>query len=115
MRKRELVPNTYVRVCGTVRQFNGRTSITVYHIRPIQDFNEVCVCVMEDWQGHTRTHTHTHTHTHAHARTDLYGQTRMCTHNQPGYTTNLGTESGARRANYSFCAQIHLRSAFLIT
>jgi len=37
----EISQNTYVRILGTVKSFQSKRSISVGHIRPVTDFNEV--------------------------------------------------------------------------
>ncbi|KAE8211718.1 hypothetical protein CF319_g4976 [Tilletia indica] len=37
----EITQNTYVRILGTVKSFQSKRSISVGHIRPVEDFNEI--------------------------------------------------------------------------
>ncbi|KAK0531411.1 Replication factor A protein 2 [Tilletia horrida] len=37
----EISQNTYVRILGTVKSFQSKRSISVGHIRPVEDFNEI--------------------------------------------------------------------------
>ncbi|KAI8391003.1 uncharacterized protein BYT42DRAFT_555231 [Radiomyces spectabilis] len=40
-KRRELIPDTYVRVAGRINSFNHKTSVVAFLIRPITDFNEI--------------------------------------------------------------------------
>lgn len=44
--------NTYVRVCGTVRSFNGKKSIVAFKVIPVTDMNEMTYHMLEVIHSH---------------------------------------------------------------
>ena len=33
--------NTYVRICGHVRSFQGKTNVVAFHVSPVEDANQI--------------------------------------------------------------------------